>query len=77
MQEIKLVMRQIGVPNGLPAEQGGIVLSAEAESHLEYNYLSNGYTLQATHYLGNAENGLGYKVLFVLVRESTEAKAKK
>ena len=72
MQEIKLVMRQIGVPNGVPAEEGGVVSSQDVEAHLEYNYLSNGYKVQASHYLGAAENGMGYKVLFVLVKESPD-----
>ena len=78
MQEIKLVMRQIGVPNGTTAENGGVVSSQEVEAYLEYNYLSNGYKLQDSHYLGLADSGAGYKMMFVLVKDVEEAaKAKK
>lgn len=69
MQSVKTVMRQVGVPN----PELGVVSSQELEDHLEYNYLANGYVVQDSHYLGAVRDGsnneVGYKILFVLVKE--------
>lgn len=69
MQSVKTVMRQIGVPN----PELGIVSSQELEDHLEYNYLASGYEVKDTHYLGavidGSGNQVGYKILFVLVKQ--------
>ena len=79
MQSVKLFMRQIGVVN--PALD--IVSAEEAVSDLEFNYLSNGYNLNATHYIGAVRdasgNEVGYKVMFIVVKdeELPSAKAKK
>jgi len=77
MQSVKLVMRQIGVPN--PANE--IVSSQELEEHIEFNYTSNGYGIQSTHYLGAVRdvsgNEVGYKILFVLVKNEEDLPAVK
>ena len=79
MQSVKLFMRQIGVPN----PSMGVVSAEEAESDLEFNYLSNGYKLFATHDLGSvrdaSQNEVGYKLMFVVVKdeETPAVKAKK
>ena len=65
MQSVKLFMRAVG--DSAP----GVVPVSELEDELEYKYLSHGYEVFETHYLGEVRNDtgniLGYKVLFVLV----------
>lgn len=82
MQKVKLFMRQVGAPDAAL----GVVSTEELETELEYKYMTQGYELFETHYLGEVRNehgAIGYKVLFVLVRgeENTEglvtAKAKR
>jgi hypothetical protein len=66
MQSVKMFMRQVGTPNGAM----GVVSVQEVEEELEYKYLSQGFEVFETHYLGEVrdENGnaLGYKMMFVL-----------
>jgi len=65
MQSVKLFMRAVG--DAAP----GVVSVSELEDELEYKYLSQGYEVFETHYLGEVRNdqgdALGYKVLFVLI----------
>jgi hypothetical protein len=75
MQSIKLVMRQIGVPN----PETDIVSVQEVEYYLDTEFLANGYDVKNEHYLGSVKdasgNDVGYKVLFVLVKNETPEKA--
>jgi hypothetical protein len=72
MQSIKLVMRQIGVPN----PETDIVSVQEVEYYLDTEFLANGYDVKSEHYLGSVKdasgNDVGYKVLFVLVKTEEE-----
>ena len=76
MQSVKITMRQIGVPN----PQMDIISSEEFENHIEFNFTTNGYEVQDTHYLGavvdGSGNAVGYKVLFVMVKNEEEKPAK-
>jgi hypothetical protein len=70
-------MRAVGEPHvGL-----GIVPMDVFEEELEYKYLSQGYTVLATHYLGEVRNDtggvMGYKVMLVLQKEDTPKPAAK
>lgn len=70
MQTIKLFMRAVGAPNAAL----GIVPMDTFEEELEYKYLSQGFTVLATHYLGEVMGdggALGYKVMLVLQKEDT------
>lgn len=70
MQSIKFVVRQIGISHkGL-----GIESAEDAEQYIQYQYLSQGYRVQSTHYLGEvkgerAGDVLGYKVMLILVKD--------
>lgn len=70
MQEIKYVMRKIGVPS--PVE--GIISAADFEEYLAYQYLSVGFKVQSVHI--QPFDG-GDRVSMVLVREVPEAQEKK
>ena len=74
MQTIKLFMRAVGGSNAAL----GIVPLDEFEDELEFKYLSQGYMVFQTHYLGEvrgeAGNVLGYKVLLILQKEDVPNK---
>jgi hypothetical protein len=77
MQTIKLFMRAVGEPSA----QLGIIPLDVFEEELEYKYLSQGFNILATHYLGEVKNeaggAAGYKILLVLQKEDSPAKAAK
>lgn len=77
MQSVKHIVRQIGVPNNIPADQGGIMSGQEYDDYVEYNLTSNGYVLHTSHYLGLADGGAGFKVMEVYVKEEDVAQLKK
>ena len=69
MQSIKYFVRAIG-----DASKGmGVVTAAEAEQDINYNYLSQGYVVQNTSYLGSIRdtegNDVGYRILHVLLKD--------
>lgn len=69
MQEVKLVMRNVGVPN----PQENIISSVDFEQYLEYTYLSNGFkvnTTSITQIVG------GFTVFMVLIKEEAPASLK-
>ena len=70
MQSLRLVVRQIGEPS--PAQD--VFSAQQVAEYIEYNYLSDGYRMQETHYLGEVKdpkgNLMGWKVMFVLVRDA-------
>ena len=77
MQKVKYFLGTIGTPN---PEQG--VKSAEqVESDLGFKYLSDGWEVQSSHYLGairdQTGNDIGYRILHVLVKEEDSAKVAK
>lgn len=78
MQEVKYFLRAIGTPS--PTLGEAVVTAAEAEADLGYKYLSQGWTLNSTHYLGSVRdekgNDAGYRVLHVLVREEKKVTVK-
>lgn len=78
MQEVKYFLRAIGTPS--PNGDNGVVSPDEAEADLGYKYLSQGWTLNSTHYLGSIRddkgNDAGYRVLHVLVREEKKVTVK-
>lgn len=85
MQEVKYFLRAIGDPKTDPQGFHGIVSAGDAETELGYKYLSGGWTINATHYLGAIRDDkgseIGYRIFHVLVREKEpvtvkEAKAK-
>ena len=77
MQSVKLVVRQIGIPNVAL----DIVSPEDASTYIEYQYGSKGYVLASSHYLGEVKDAQGsvqgYKVMFVLTKnEEVKVKAK-
>lgn len=70
MQELKIVMRKIGVPN--PATE--TISSADFEEYLAYQYLSNGYKVHTVDFKA-VENG-DREVTIALVKDVEEAKKK-
>jgi len=76
MQTVRYFVRAIGDKG-----QGmGIVSAKEAEDDLNYNYLSTGFAIQSTQYLGAMRdqqgNEVAYRLLHVLVKEEELKKAK-
>ena len=75
MQTVKLVVRQIGVPNA----QLDIYSVEDTSEYIAYQYGSQGYVLKDSHYLGEAKDAQGstqgYRMMFVLTKDE-EAKAK-
>ena len=73
MQSVKLYMRQVG--SGVD-----LVPASEVEDELERRFASQGYSLFETHYLGEVrgDNGevLGFKILFVMVKDVPVNEAK-
>ena len=73
MQSVKVAIKNIGVPHaGL-----GVVSQEQLDQELQYNYLSQGYGLQNTHYLGAVPNAdgtgiQGYKFAFVFVKNDPQ-----
>lgn len=69
MQSLKIVMRAVGTPT----TDGSVVSGSDAEEYIQYQYLSKGYTIQSTQYLGpvKSKEGTdeGYRLLFVLVKD--------
>jgi hypothetical protein len=76
MQSVKYFLRTIGVPS----KSMGIVSTEEAETELDYKYLSQGWKVQDTQYLGALRdekgNDIGYRVFHVLVKEKPEVTVK-
>jgi len=70
-------MRAVGAPNAAL----GIVPMDTFEEELEYKYLSQGFNVLATHYLGEVRSdsggALGYKVMLVLQKEDAPKTASK
>lgn len=62
--EVKIVMRQVGVPSA----DGSIISGEDFEQYLEFNYLSNGYKIENTSVMPIA-GGLGFTIFMVLTRE--------
>lgn len=76
MQTVRYFVRAIGDKG-----QGmGIVSAKEAEDDLNYNYLSTGFEIQSTQYLGAMRdqqgNEVAYRLLHVLVKSEEPKKAK-
>lgn len=78
MQEVKYFLRAIGNPAVDPQGTYGIVSAADAETELGYKYLSDGWTIESTSYLGairdDKGNEIGYRIFHVLVRGGVEVK---
>ena len=78
MQQVKYFLRAIGKPS--PTVDESVVTSSDAETDLAFNYLSQGWTIQSTHYVGGlrdaANNDIAYRILHVLVREEPEITVK-
>lgn len=76
MQEVKYFLRAIGDVSKDPTKALGIVSAADAESDLGYNYLSKGWKIQGTHYVGairdDKGNEFAYRLMHILVREDYE-----
>ena len=77
MQSVKNFMRAIGNPS----PELGIVSVEQALDEMEYQYLSRGYKVQGSHYIGAIKDAqgseLGYRVLYVLVKDEEPVKASK
>lgn len=74
MQSVKYFLRAIG-----DASKGmGIVSSQDAENDLTYNYLSQGFVIQSTSFVGTIKdqegNDAGYRVMHVLVKDEEPKK---
>ena len=74
MQSVKMLLRQVGNPTG----DGQIISSQELEEYIKFNFTSNGYEVNSTHYLGEVKdhegNTQGYKVLLWFAKNEAEAK---
>ncbi len=79
MQKVKYFLGTIGAEN--PGY--GVKSAEQVEADLGFKYLSDGWTVESSHYLGairdDVGNDIGYKIFHVLVKneEIAEAKAKK
>ena len=75
MQSVRNFMRTIGVPN----PELGIISAQEAEEQLEYALLAGDYKLHTALTLGavrdKSNEEVGYKVLYVLVKDEEPAPA--
>lgn len=71
MQSLRVVVRQIGIPN----KAAEIYSVAEVTEYIEYQYLSQGYTIQNSHYLGEVKSPRGeiqgYKMMFILTKNES------
>ena len=76
MQSVRYFLRAIGDTS----KGAGIVTASQAEDDLNYNYLSQGFNLFSTQYVGAMKDGEGnevaYRVLHVLVKDEEVKKAK-
>ena len=77
MQSVKLVVRQVGIPNVAL----DIISEADLNEYIKYQLASQGYKLFDTHYLSEVKdaNGStqGYKfALWFTADEEVKAKAK-
>lgn len=80
MQEVKYFLRAIGDPAADPQGTYGISSPNDAETELGYKYLSDGWTIESTQYLGSIRDDkgseIGYRIFHVLVREAEVKTAK-
>ena len=76
MQSIKIVVRQIGIPN----VSADIYSAEDTSEYIQYQYGAKGYELKDSHYLGEVKGAegstVGYKVMFVLVKDEEVKKVK-
>ena len=79
MQKVKYYLGTIGAVN----PEQGIRSAEQVEADLGFKYLSDGWRIESSHYLGairdTTGNDIGYRIFHVLVQEEVvaEAKAKK
>lgn len=78
--EVKYFLRAIGNPAADPNGTHGIVSASDAETEIGYKYLSDGWKIESSHYLGairDDKNGeIGYRIFHVLVRDVEVKKVK-
>ena len=76
MQKVKYFLGTFGIEN----VNFGVKSAEQVEADLGFKYLSDGWAVESSHYLGAVRdqvgNDIGYKILHVLVKEE-EAKVKK
>jgi hypothetical protein len=69
MQKVRLFVRQVGVPD----QSLGVISAEDFNVELEYQYLSQGYTVIDSHYLGEVKNSnganQGYRFALLLSRD--------
>lgn len=69
MQEIKMLVRQVGVPNA----EMDIISADDLNEYIAYQLTSQGYRLHSTHYLGEVKDNssvtVGYKVMLWFVKD--------
>lgn len=80
MQEVKVVVRQIGAPN----PQLDVISPDDLNEYVAYQYTSQGYSLVGVpNYLGEVKDGNGFvagwkfALWFTRDQEATKVKAKK
>jgi len=76
MQDIKTVVRQLGIPS----KELDVQSAEDVSAYLQYQYTSQGYDLHSVHFLGDVRNTsnsvVGYKFAYHFVKNNPEAKAK-
>ena len=76
MQSIRIVVRQIGIPD----VNADILSPEDTSEYIQYQYGAKGYELKDSHYLGEVKGAegatVGYKVMFVLTKDEEAKKAK-
>ena len=76
MQSVKYFLRTFGDAS----KSEDVIPASKAEEDLNYNYLSQGYVIESSHYLGSLRdkegNEIGYKIFHVLVKEEEAKKVK-
>lgn len=69
MQSVKYFLGTFGTPN----PEFGVTSAQEVEDRLRSQYLSNGWSIQSTQYVGAMKDTtgaeIGYRILHVLVKE--------
>jgi hypothetical protein len=69
MQKVRLFLRQVGVPD----PNLSVISADDFNVELEYQYLSQGYVVADSHYLGEVKNSSGsnqgYRFALILVKD--------
>ncbi len=77
MQKVKYFLGTVGSEN----PSLGVKSAEQVEADLGFKYLSDGWMVESSHYLGairdDVGNDIGYKIFHVLVKEEDGAKAAK